>query len=162
MTFTEMEAIALPCDYLFQWNHDPGGEVVEELTHGPSHVILLAKFQQSQQWFEFEAMPLYGCRVLPLSHYAEYESRMALCRRKSAFDPETVMQLALEALGRKYDFREEVEDAWRIITKHGRVVPTNNTMFCSGYVAYCFGNDSNPTPIQLLQNPETEVIGWVN
>lgn len=162
MTFAEMEVIAQPGDYLFMWGKNPPDYAIENLTHGPSHVILLAKFPQSPQFFEFEAVPLYGCRLLPLSHYADSGERMVLCRRKGPSNLDSVVQRALEALGRKYDFREEVEIAFQILAKAGRVWPTDNEFFCSGYVAYAYGDNSNPTPIQLLQSPETEVVGWVN
>jgi hypothetical protein len=172
-TFAEMLTIAQPGDYLFFWNHDPIALAIEALTHGPSHVIQLAKFTPSQQFYEFEAVFPQGARLLPLSHYANNPHRMLLCRRQGITEADVGIATAsaLRTLGRGYNWPEEIRIALHDILRVVPIGASTNTLYCSGYLQLNFAETSvpflsmpqeNDTPDFLLHDPKTLPLYWVN
>lgn len=178
-----MTARALPGDAIFFWNRKPISYAIEEITEidangkeqpGPSHVIQLARFSESLQWFEFESVFLFGCRMLPLSHYATSASRMLLARRQGATveDVRAATGAALDALGRPYELKEEVEIALHRILPFAPVNATANALYCSGYLANNWRRTAvpygparfggNPTPMDCLMDARTGPVCWVN
>ena len=181
--FSEMLQLARPGDQLFQWNTKPLSYLIEEFTErtvngkeepGPSHVIQLANFPAfSDEMYHFEAVFPEGCRLLPLSHYAQSTSRMLLCRRKGWTERDTAIAsgVGLACLGRKYEVPEEIEIAIRKIAPWVHVSKTDNSFFCSGYVhhmdagtsvPYAQPPEGNATPEFLLRDAGNEYVFWVN
>ena len=172
-TFADLLEVAQPADYLFFWNHDPAAYIIEELTHGPSHIVQLAKLQPSMQFYEFESVFPQGCRLLPLSHYAQSKSRMLLCRRKGITDADVSIATAsaLRTLGRGYNWPEEIRIALHDILPFIPIGASTNTLYCSGYVQWNFRKTSvpfaampneNDTPEFLMKDVGTEYMMWVN
>ncbi|MHB1952146.1 MAG: hypothetical protein ACYCOU_00235 [Sulfobacillus sp.] len=172
-TFADMLEVARPADYLFFWNKQPISYLIEELTFGPSHVIQLATLKPSMQMYEFEAVFPTGCRVLPLSHYANSKSRMLLCRRKGITEADVSIATAsaLRTLGRGYNWPEEIRIALHDILPFIPMGASTNTLYCSGYVQMNFAGTSvhfaampneNDTPEFLMKDAGTEYVMWVN
>ena len=186
-TFADMVEIAQPGDYLFLWDKTPISYTIEEITeqmvegkeqHGPSHVISIWNFlQYSDELFETEAVftPFCnGCRLLPLSHYAQSRNRMLLCRRKGATQADVVQACgqAMSALGRQYELKEEFQILLHKIAPWVHPEETDNRLYCSGYLQWDWRLTSVPfgpapgggnlTPMQCLMDAGTEQVMWVN
>jgi hypothetical protein len=172
-TYAQMQAMALPGDQLYFWDKNPFAYTIEGITGGPSHVIMVAQLPPfSAQLFELEALIGFGCRILPLSHYASYTSRMLLCRR--AVTPEDITKaigVGLEALGRQYEVEEEIQIALEKIAPWIHTDKTDNKLFCSGYLEYMYQVTSKPyakppngnaTPAWCLDDKDTQPLLWVN
>lgn len=176
-TFAEMLKVAQSGDYLFLWDKNPVAEIIENVTDGPSHVITLAKFPEFSEFVEMEAVFPEGCRILPLSHYANNPCRMVLCRRKRATPQDIALAVGrgLQVMGRRYEVHEEIEIALALYLPK-RIAPhitsTENDLFCSGMLADEYHTGSVPftpsktggniTPQEALDDPLTEIVFQVN
>lgn len=186
-SFQDMLAIAESGMYVFKWSTTPISYCIEELTEqvingheeqGPSHVFTLCNFPEySDEFFEMESVFLYGCRLLPASHYAKSPDRMLLCRRKGATeaDIQKAIGAGLSALGRQYEVSEEVEIALnKLVPWHPfhKLRATYNDLFCSGQLEWEWLNTSVPfapaknggnlTPIECMLDVGTEYVMWCN
>jgi hypothetical protein len=173
-TYAQMQGMALPCDYLFFWDKNPFAYTIEEITDGPSHVIDIAQFPPfSAQMFEIESIFGYGCRMLPLSHYSNYTSRMLLCRRAgiTQADVTRAIGVGLEYLGREYEVTEEIEIALQKVAPWIPITSTQNELFCSALLQAMMAVTSvpipsppqgNATPIWCLNDKLTQPVMWVN
>ena len=186
-TFADMVEVAQPGDYLFLWDKTPISFSIEEITeqtiagkeqHGPSHVISIWDFlQYSDELYETEAVftPFCnGCRLLPLSHYAQSRNRMLLCRRKGATQADVGQACgqAMSALGRQYELKEEFQILLHKIAPWVHPEETDNRLYCSGYLQWDWRLTSVPfasapgggnlTPMQCLMDAGTEQVMWVN
>ena len=161
-------------DYLFMWNKNPIAYAIEEITGGPSHVIQIAQFPPfSAQMFEIESIFGFGCRMLPLSHYTAFKSRMLLCRRAgiTQADVTKAIGVGLETLGREYEVLEEIEIAAHKMFPWLPIESTQNELFCSALLQDMFAETSvpiappaegNATPIWCLNDKGTQPLMWIN
>lgn len=183
-TFADMLEVAQPGDYMFLWDKTPISYVIEELTQrvidgheedGPSHVVNLCDFPAfSDEMYEMEAVFVFGCRMLPLSHYAKKANRMLLCRREDATESDIVraVGVGLGCLGRQYEVKEEFEIALREIAPWVHVAKTDNKLFCSGLTEHMWShtgvpfapakNGGNLTPMECMIDAKTQPVMWVN
>ena len=186
-TFQDMLEVVRTGDYLLEWNTTPISYSIEEITervvngheeHGPSHVVNPCDFPEySDEFYEMEAVFIYGCRLLPLSHYAKSKNRMLLCRRKGA-TPEDISKAigtGLGLLGRGYEIKEELEIALHTLVPwhpFQQIHPTENHIFCSELTQYMWQQTSVPfgpakdggnrTPMGLMLDVGTEYVMWCN
>jgi hypothetical protein len=186
-TFADMLAVAQPGDYVFKWSKQPISYAIEDITdqvvngheeQGPSHVFTLCKFPKySDECYEMESVFIYGCRLLPASHYAKSADRMLLCRRKGATpdDIEKAIGAGLSVLGRQYEVTEELEIALnKIVPWHPfqKIHATYDKIFCSGDVEWMWlhtgvpfapsKTGANLTPMQCMLDAATEHVFWAN
>jgi hypothetical protein len=186
-TFQDMLAVAMPGDYVFKWSTAPVSYLIEELTEqvvngheeqGPSHVFTLCKFPEySDEFYEMESVFVYGCRLLPASHYAKNTDRMLLCRRKCATqgDIQKAITAGLSVLGRQYQLSEEGEIALnKLVPWHPfqKIRASYNEMFCSGDLEWEWlhtgvpfapvKNGGNLTPMECLVDSLTVPVCWTN
>jgi hypothetical protein len=181
--FAAMEGMAMPGDYLFFWDKNPIAYAIEEITAqvvaghkelAPSHVILTAQLPPfSPQMFEIESVFAFGCRMLPLSHYSSYKSRMLLCRRVgiTQTDVTAAIGVALEYLGRQYEVTEEIQIAAHKLFPWLPIETTQNELFCSALLQASMASTSvpfatppqgNATPMWCLNDKLTQPMMWVN
>lgn len=173
-TYEAMQGMALSGDYLFFWDKNPLAYTIEEITGGPSHVILIAQMPPfSAQMFEIESVFGFGCRMLPLSHYSGYKSRMLLCRRIgiTANDVTKAIGVGLEYLGREYEVEEEIQIAAQKLFPWLPITTTQNELFCSALLQATMAVTSvpiasppqgNATPVWCLNDKNTGPMMWVN
>lgn len=170
VSWDDLVTAAKPADMIFEWSENLIADVIELVTHGPSHVIQLANFPLlDAQTYEFEAVFGFGVRLLPLSHYSHARGWRVLCRRTgiTSEDVPMVTGRALTMLGRQYEVVEELQIAASKLAPWVHVDKTDNRVFCSGLVQYNFSGSSvpfgavpagNATPIFLFEDPGTEVV----
>lgn len=184
LSFSEMLKTSKPGDYLFLWNKTPISYIIEEITksvingqkeHGPSHVLTLADLAEDpSQKYEFESVFIFGCRLLPVEHYAKNKNRMLLCRREGVIteDIKKAVAIATTCLGEQYEVSEEMEIALQKLIPWLPIRKTDNRLYCSGYLEYQFSTGSVPflpsktkgniTPMEALTDPKTSYVCWVN
>lgn len=184
LSFSDMLKISQPGDYLFLWDKTPISYIIEDITAavingqkeaGPSHVMTLTSLtEDSSQLYEFEATFIFGCRLLPISHYASKKNRMLLCRRNEATaeDIQKVVAIAAGCLGEQYEVLEEIEIALQKVAPWLPVRKTDNKLYCSGYLEYEFSTGNVPfspsktggniTPMEGMMDEKTNYLCWVN
>lgn len=183
LSFSDMLKTAQPGDYLFLWDKNPISYIIEDITTavvdgqkeaGPSHVMMLTGLTEDKsQMYEFEAVFVFGCRLLPVNHYARNKNRMLLCRRDGATDSDVAKAVALGAgcLGRQYEVLEELEIALNKIVPWLPVRKTDKDLFCSGYLEYEYSTGTVPfapsakgnlTPMEAMMDAKTNYICWIN
>lgn len=120
-------------DTLFWWGNVTISHIIEDLTKGPSHVLMTWLSVQGT-WLTIESTIDKGVHVGLLADYMDYyPGGCVLCRRdipsKENFRE---IEKGLSLLDDSYDWKQEVSITARKLIKELPLIQPKNELYCSG------------------------------